>query len=109
MLPGMVSAKPESCADVNVQLPLLFFVRAFESFEVPALVGLAGNINVMTTTIFQSVHRTGMPSYGAASNFFDLEDMRAHGRDERIKADRFAEGSEFAYRLMKAFSTAGAP
>ena len=51
----------------------------------------------------------GMPSYGAASNFFDLEDMRAHGRDERIKADRFAEGGEFAYRLMKAFSADGAP
>ncbi len=51
----------------------------------------------------------GMPSYGAASNFFDLEDMRAHGRDERIKADRFAEGSEFTYRLIKAFSTAGTP
>ena len=51
----------------------------------------------------------GIPSYGAASNFFDLEDMRAHGRDERIKADRFAEGEEFTYRLMKAFSAAGAP
>ena len=51
----------------------------------------------------------GIPSYGAASNFFDLEDMRAHGRDERIKADRFGEGSEFTYRLMKAFSAAGAP
>lgn len=51
----------------------------------------------------------GMPSYGALSNFFDLEDMRAHGQDERIKADRFAEGGEFAYRLMKAFSAPGAP
>jgi acetylornithine deacetylase/succinyl-diaminopimelate desuccinylase-like protein len=51
----------------------------------------------------------GMPSYGATSNFFDLEDMRAHGQDERIKADRFAEGGEFAYRLMKAFSAPGAP
>jgi acetylornithine deacetylase/succinyl-diaminopimelate desuccinylase-like protein len=51
----------------------------------------------------------GMPSYGAISNFFDLEDMRAHGQDERIRADRFAEGGEFAYRLMKAFSSAGAP
>jgi acetylornithine deacetylase/succinyl-diaminopimelate desuccinylase-like protein len=51
----------------------------------------------------------GIPSYGATSNFFDLEDMRAHGRDERIRADRFVEGEEFAYRLMKAFSTAGAP
>jgi acetylornithine deacetylase/succinyl-diaminopimelate desuccinylase-like protein len=46
----------------------------------------------------------GIPSYGAPTNFFDLEDMRAHGRDERIKADRFAEGNELAYRLMKAFS-----
>jgi acetylornithine deacetylase/succinyl-diaminopimelate desuccinylase-like protein len=51
----------------------------------------------------------GMPSYGATSNFFDLEDMRAHGQDERVKADRFAAGSEFAYRLMKAFSAPGAP
>ena len=51
----------------------------------------------------------GMPSYGAVSNFFDLEDMRAHGQDERIEADRFTEGGEFAYRLMKAFSANGAP
>jgi acetylornithine deacetylase/succinyl-diaminopimelate desuccinylase-like protein len=51
----------------------------------------------------------GIPSYGATSNFFDLEDMRAHGRDERIRADRFVEGSEFTYQLMKAFSAAGAP
>jgi acetylornithine deacetylase/succinyl-diaminopimelate desuccinylase-like protein len=51
----------------------------------------------------------GIPSYGATSNFFDLKDMRAHGRDERVKADRFAEGAEFAYRLMKAFSAPGAP
>jgi acetylornithine deacetylase/succinyl-diaminopimelate desuccinylase-like protein len=51
----------------------------------------------------------GIPSYGAATVFFDVEDNRAHGRDERIKADRFAEGTEFAYRLMKAFSAPGAP
>jgi acetylornithine deacetylase/succinyl-diaminopimelate desuccinylase-like protein len=51
----------------------------------------------------------GIPSYGAISNFYDLEDMRAHGQDERIKADRFTEGTEFAYRLMKAFSSPGGP
>ena len=34
-------------------LLLLVFIRAFESFEVPALVGLAGNINVLTTNIYQ--------------------------------------------------------
>ena len=35
-------------------LLLLVFIRAFESFEVPALVGLAGNITVLTTDIYQS-------------------------------------------------------
>jgi iron(III) transport system permease protein len=55
---------PAFCA-----LALLFFARAFESFEVPALVGLAGNINVLTTTIFQAVHRSGMPSYGEAGAY----------------------------------------
>ena len=55
---------PAICA-----LSLLFFARAFESFEVPALVGLAGNINVLTTTIFQAVHRTGMPGYGEAGAY----------------------------------------
>jgi iron(III) transport system permease protein len=55
---------PALCA-----LTMLLFVRSFESFEVPALVGLAGNINVLTTTIYQSVHRTGMPSYGEAGAY----------------------------------------
>jgi iron(III) transport system permease protein len=57
-------AAPALCA-----LALLFFARAFESFEVPALVGLAGNINVLTTTIFQAMHRTGTPSYGEAGAY----------------------------------------
>jgi acetylornithine deacetylase/succinyl-diaminopimelate desuccinylase-like protein len=51
----------------------------------------------------------GIPSYGAASIFIDMDDLRAHGRDERIKADRFVEGTEFTYQLMKAFTAAGAP
>jgi iron(III) transport system permease protein len=55
---------PAFCA-----LALLFFARAFESFEVPALVGLAGNINVLTTTIFQAVHRSGAPNYGEAGAY----------------------------------------
>jgi iron(III) transport system permease protein len=55
---------PALCA-----LAMLIFIRTFESFEVPALVGLAGNINVLTTTIYQSVHRTGMPSYGEAGAY----------------------------------------
>lgn len=51
----------------------------------------------------------GIPSYGAVSVFYDLEDMRAHGQDERVSAERFVQGTEFAYRLMKAFSSVTSP
>ncbi len=45
-------------------LLLLVVIRSFESFEVPALVGLAGNVTVLTTNIFQSAKNTGLPDYG---------------------------------------------
>ena len=44
----------------------------------------------------------GIPSYGLSTIWTDAEDNRAHGRDERIREDRFYEGVEFSYRLMKA-------
>jgi iron(III) transport system permease protein len=50
-------------------LTLLIFVKAFESFEVPALVGLAGNVSVITTMIFQSSRRVGSPDYGEAGAY----------------------------------------
>jgi iron(III) transport system permease protein len=50
-------------------LTLLIFIRAFESFEVPALVGMAGHINVITTMIFQSSRRAGSPDYGEAGAY----------------------------------------
>lgn len=55
---------PAFCA-----LLLLVLVKAFESFEVPALVGLAGNIDVLTTAIWQSAHATGAPNYGEAGAY----------------------------------------
>jgi iron(III) transport system permease protein len=50
-------------------LTLLIFVKAFESFEVPALVGLAGNVSVITTMIFQSSRSAGAPNYGEAGAY----------------------------------------
>ncbi len=43
----------------------------------------------------------GIPSYGIDGMFDDLDDGRAHGRDERIGVTAFAEEVEFTYRLMK--------
>ena len=50
-------------------LLLLVFIRAFESFEVPALVGLAGNVNVLTTTIYQSSKNSSIPDYGESGAY----------------------------------------
>ena len=36
---------------------LLLFVRAIESFEVPALLGLPAGIEVFTSAIYEAIHR----------------------------------------------------
>lgn len=46
----------------------------------------------------------GIPTYGIDAMFDDLDDGRAHGRDERIGVKVFDEELEFTYRLMKALS-----
>lgn len=46
----------------------------------------------------------GIPTYGIDAMFDDLDDGRAHGRDERISVKVFDEELEFTYRLMKALS-----
>jgi acetylornithine deacetylase/succinyl-diaminopimelate desuccinylase-like protein len=48
----------------------------------------------------------GIPTYGLSGMFSDVEDNRAHGRDERILVSAFYEDVEFSYRLMKALSRA---
>lgn len=50
-------------------LLLLIFIRAFESFEVPALVGLAGNVSVLTTDIYQASKNSSMPDYGGSGAY----------------------------------------
>ncbi|HWG07350.1 MAG TPA: ABC transporter permease subunit, partial [Beijerinckiaceae bacterium] len=50
-------------------LGLLIVVRVFESFEVPALIGIPGNVYVISTSIFDSVSLKSPPQYGPASAF----------------------------------------
>lgn len=46
----------------------------------------------------------GMPSYGVGGGWFDIGDIRAHGRDERDEIGNFYQTVEFTYRLMKELS-----
>jgi acetylornithine deacetylase/succinyl-diaminopimelate desuccinylase-like protein len=46
----------------------------------------------------------GTPVYGVSGIFYDIDDVRAHGKDERVSVESFYEGVEFMYRLMKELS-----
>lgn len=44
----------------------------------------------------------GMPSYGFSGMGIDSDDVRAHGKDERIRVESFYTGVDFDYRYLKA-------
>ncbi|HEV7921368.1 MAG TPA: M20/M25/M40 family metallo-hydrolase, partial [Thermoanaerobaculia bacterium] len=43
----------------------------------------------------------GIPTYGISGIFSDIEDSRAHGRDERVGVPQFYEGTQFLYTLVR--------
>jgi acetylornithine deacetylase/succinyl-diaminopimelate desuccinylase-like protein len=46
----------------------------------------------------------GIPTYGITGTAADLDDIREHGKDERIGVQDFSDGLEFEYRLIKAIA-----
>jgi acetylornithine deacetylase/succinyl-diaminopimelate desuccinylase-like protein len=46
----------------------------------------------------------GMPSYGFSGMGIDSDDVRAHGKDERIGVESFYTGVAFNYRYLKALT-----
>lgn len=49
------------------------------------------------------LRRAGIPVYGFNGIFYDVDDVRAHGRDERILVKSYQENLEFTYNLLKAW------
>ena len=47
----------------------------------------------------------GIPTYGIACMFFDSEDDRSHGKDERVVIEDFYDGVEFTHRFLKELAT----
>lgn len=43
----------------------------------------------------------GMPTYGVSGEQYDRDDVRAHGKDERIGVEAFARGVDFYYLFLK--------
>jgi acetylornithine deacetylase/succinyl-diaminopimelate desuccinylase-like protein len=47
----------------------------------------------------------GIPTYGVQGFFGDRDDVRSHGRDERMLVRSFYEGQTFLYEIVKALSS----
>ena len=47
----------------------------------------------------------GIPVYGISGIYTDIDDVRAHGRDERVGVADYYKGVEFTYRFIKALTS----
>jgi acetylornithine deacetylase/succinyl-diaminopimelate desuccinylase-like protein len=54
----------------------------------------------------RQTRNAGMISYDISGVWQDVDENRAHGRDERIGVQAFDESVEFTYRLLKTMSSA---
>jgi len=50
------------------------------------------------------LRNAGIPTYGHSGLASDVDDVRAHGKDERVLVKSFFDGQEYLYRLVKMLS-----
>jgi acetylornithine deacetylase/succinyl-diaminopimelate desuccinylase-like protein len=62
-------------------------------------------IMVMGATDGLYLRAIGIPTYGVQGFFMDRDDIRFHGRDERMGVQAFYEGQTFLYELVKAMTS----
>ena len=65
-------------------------------------------VPTMATGASDSVYTNaaGLPSYGVSGVAIDMDDVRSHGRDERLRVESFYHGVDFYYRYLKALTSA---
>jgi acetylornithine deacetylase/succinyl-diaminopimelate desuccinylase-like protein len=63
-------------------------------------------IPVMNAGASDSIYtmESGLPSYGIGGVSVDFDDVRAHGRDERVRIESFFTSVEFYYLYLKALT-----
>jgi acetylornithine deacetylase/succinyl-diaminopimelate desuccinylase-like protein len=56
---------------------------------------------VMGATDGLYLRAAGIPTDGVQGMFYDRDDIRFHGRDERVRVESFYESQTFLYELVK--------
>jgi acetylornithine deacetylase/succinyl-diaminopimelate desuccinylase-like protein len=101
-----VSVKPKAEAPSGPASPLLPDVmQAIERLTQAMWPGVPV-VPTMSTGATDGLYlrRAGIPTYGVDGIFLDIDDVRAHGRDERVGVKQFFDGYEFLYRLTRELS-----
>jgi acetylornithine deacetylase/succinyl-diaminopimelate desuccinylase-like protein len=89
--------------DPSPETPLTPEVRARYQHAADSLWPGSRIIPDMTPGASDSVYArlAGVPSYVSGAIFFDIDDSRAHGRDERVGIHDYYQGGEYLYRMVK--------
>ena len=95
----VVDGTPMSGPASPMRDDLLQAVRAVTSSLWPGVPTVP--MMVMGATDGLYLRTAGIPTYGVQGIFYDREDIRFHGRDERVKVRSFYEGQTFLYELVK--------
>ena len=73
-------------------------VRGVIDARYPGLPILPGMSTGATDGLY--VRNAGIPTYGVAGLFGDVEDIRAHGRDERVRVEDFYAALDHWHGLL---------
>jgi acetylornithine deacetylase/succinyl-diaminopimelate desuccinylase-like protein len=112
---ALVSVLADDQIDVKAIAPLEVGPASALSDELmPAMERVNGRhfpgvavLPVMSTgaTDGRFLRAAGIPTYGVSGLFGDIDDIRAHGRDERLLVQSFYEGQAFLYDLVDALTS----
>jgi acetylornithine deacetylase/succinyl-diaminopimelate desuccinylase-like protein len=94
-----VAAEPSPASPVTPDI-----LRRFEQVAAPQWPGVPVAPAMETGgTDGRHLRSAGIPTYGVSALTMDPDDVRAHGKDERVSVRGFYDAVDFWYRLMRTF------
>ena len=101
----IVDGEPHNGPASPMRSDVLAAVRSVTSSLWPGVPAVP--MMVMGATDGLYLRAAGIPTYGIQGIFYDRDDIRFHGRDERVKVQSFYQGQTFLYDLVKQLAGGG--
>ena len=98
---GHCGAAPNGQADMSVSqdAPALLALRAVSAKLWPGIPVIAEMETGMSDSVYTV--NAGVATYGISGVGIDQDDVRAHGRDERLRTGSFYQGLTFFYEIVR--------